>query len=76
MKKTLIWLNEMLSDERGAVSSKRVIGVTGSLCLFIALFVPQNSDISSTLVQTVGLLSAAALGLTSLDKWTHKPPVE
>lgn len=68
MKKVLQWVKSMLSDECGAISSKRVVGVLGSLCLFTALFIADN-NVSPVLVQTVGVLCGAALGLTSLDKW-------
>ncbi len=68
MNKVLRWVKSMLSDECGAISSKRFVGVAGSLCLFVALFIA-DSNVSSALVQTVGVLCGAALGLTSVDKW-------
>ena len=71
MNKILQWIKSMLSDECGSTSSKRVVGVLGSLCLFTALFIADN-NVSSVLVETVGILCGAALGLTSLDKWTKK----
>ena len=73
MKKFFV---SLFLDERGVVSSKRVCGVLCivSLCvtMFANQFTPEHIKPSDTLVNTVGLLAFACLGLTSVDKFTKK----
>lgn len=72
MKKILAGIKSLLSDERGAISSKRVVGITCSIFLCVTLyhnsFTEENIAPSAPLVESVAALSAACLGLTSLDK--------
>ena len=72
MKKLLSGVKSLLSDERGSVSSKRVVGIVCSLFLCITLYQNSFSEEhiapSTPLVQSVAALAAACLGLTSLDK--------
>lgn len=74
MKKLLAYIKCMLTDERGSVSSKRVIGIMCSITLCFtlgySLFAKTNNTISSTLIESVALLAFGCLGLTSLDKFT------
>jgi hypothetical protein len=72
MKKLLSGIKSLLSDERGSISSKRVVGIICSIFLCITLYENSFSEEhiapSTPLVQSVAALSAACLGLTSLDK--------
>jgi hypothetical protein len=72
MKKILAGLKSLLSDERGALSSKRVVGIMCAIFLCITLYSNSFSEEhiapSAPLVESVAALAAACLGLTSLDK--------
>ena len=72
MKKILAGIKSLLSDERGSISSKRFVGIICSLFLCITLYQNSFSEEhiapSAPLVQSVAALTAACLGLTSLDK--------
>lgn len=74
MKKLLGFFKSMLSDEKGSVSSKRVVGIMCSITLCFtlsySLFTKTNNTISPTLIESVALLAFGCLGLTSLDKFT------
>lgn len=76
MKKILAWLNCMVSDERGSVSSKRVVGFICAITLCVTMyhnsFSEQSVAPSDSLVNAVSLLAFGCLGLTSLDKFTFK----
>jgi hypothetical protein len=76
MKKALNWLKSLLSDERGSVSSKRVVGIMCAIFLCITMYHNSFSDEhiapSESLVQSVALLAFGCLGLTSIDKFTFK----
>lgn len=60
----------LLSDEKGAISSKRVIAILGSLVLFVGFFVkiPQNDHLADLIAGVV----AVGLGLTTWDKYSVK----
>jgi len=77
MKKVLSWMNSMLSDERGSVSSKRVVGFICAITLCVTMYHNSFSDESvapsTALVDAVALLAFGCLGLTSIDKFTLKP---
>jgi hypothetical protein len=68
------FIKSLLSDERGAISSKRVCGIlcTVILCatLFANQFTPEHIKPSDTLVEAVTLLAFGCLGLSSVDKFT------
>ena len=66
----LKWLNELLTDERGKISSKRFVGILSALCLCVALFVMKEP--SPTLVNLVAGLSFGSLGLSTADKIWNK----
>ena len=72
MKKLLSGVKSLLADERGAVSSKRLVGIICALFLCVTLyensFSEQHIAPSAPLVESVAALAAACLGLTSLDK--------
>jgi len=65
-------IKSLLSDERGSISSKRVVGIMCSIFLCVTLYQNSFSDEhvapSAPLVESVAALAAACLGLTSLDK--------
>lgn len=69
------WLKKLLSvgDE---VSSKRVIGILGSIVLFGTMiansFSPQNIAPSDALVNSVLVLTLGCFGFTSFDKFAKK----
>lgn len=71
----LQWIKKMFAvgDE---VSSKRFVGITGSLSLVVTMFVNsfthQTIAPSDSLVDAVMIISIGALGLTSADKFTKK----
>jgi hypothetical protein len=72
MKKLLSGVKSLLSDERGGISSKRLVGIICALFLCITLYQNSFSEEhiapSAPLVESVAALAAACLGLTSLDK--------
>jgi len=67
-------MNNLLNDESGNSSSKRVAVLICIIFLNVTLLANSFShgDIhpSDVLVQTVGMLAFGCLGLTSLDKYT------
>jgi uncharacterized membrane protein len=67
-------MNNLLNDESGNASSKRVAGLICIIFLNVTLLANSFShgDIkpSDILVQTIGMLAVACLGLTSIDKYT------
>jgi hypothetical protein len=71
--KSFLWvLKSLISDERGAISSKRCVGIMCAIFLCISLYHNSFCDgghkPSATLVQSVAILAGACLGMTSLDK--------
>jgi len=74
----------MLSDEKGAISSKRMAGIlcTVMLCatLFANQFTPEHIKPSDMLVECVTALAFGCLGLSTIDKFslkkTEQPKVE
>ena len=72
MKKLISWISQILRDERGNPSSKRVVGVLAGFSLCVTLIMNQFTDIeiapSDTLVNAVAALAFGALGLSSADK--------
>lgn len=57
-------IKQIFCDENGQLSSKRVVGVLGSLSLMIALFI-ERTDAS---VWAVAFLAGGALGVTTIEK--------
>jgi hypothetical protein len=76
MKKLLNALKQMISDENGNVSSKRVVGIMCSIFLCVTLYENSFSEEhiapSVPLVETVGALAFGCLGLSSVDKWSKR----
>jgi len=66
----------MLSDEKGAISSKRIAGIlcTVMLCatLFANQFTPEHIKPSDMLVECVTALAFGCLGLSTIDKFSLK----
>jgi len=67
-------LREILSDEKGRLSSKRIVGVICAIFLCVTLYQNSFSEEhiapSVPLVQVVGALAFGCLGLSSIDKYT------
>jgi hypothetical protein len=57
-------IKQIFCDENGQLSSKRVVGVLGSLSLMIALFIERTD----ALVWAVAFLAGGALGITTIEK--------
>ena len=69
------WIDKLLRDEKGAPSSKRIMGLVSGVSLCVALFlnVILGKPVDSTLVNAVAALAFGTLGLSSLDKlWSYK----
>lgn len=70
------FIKQILQDETGSVSSKRVCGVicTIMLCatLFANQFTPEHIKPSDVLVECVTALAFGCLGLTTIDKFSLK----
>ena len=63
MKKIVDWLSSFFNSEKGT-SSKRLVGIIGSLTLFISLYKNPTSD---ALVWGTVSISSIALGLTTIE---------
>ena len=75
----LSWIKKMFSvGDEG--SSKRFIGIAGSVSLITTMFVNsfthQSIAPSESLVDAVMIISVGALGLTSADKFANKKKEE
>jgi hypothetical protein len=70
------WLANLLSDERGSVSTKRVIALLSALFICITLlansFTHQEIAPSDKLVDAVMVICIAAMGTTTIDKFSQK----
>jgi uncharacterized membrane protein YvbJ len=70
------WLANLLSDERGSVSTKRVIALLSALFICITLlansFTHQEIAPSDKLVDAVMVICVAAMGTTTIDKFSQK----
>ena len=70
------FIKQILADETGSVSSKRVCGLicTIMLCstLFANQFTPEHIKPSDTLVECVTALAFGCLGLTTIDKFSTR----
>lgn len=74
LKKFMDGANSLLADEKGAVSSKRFVGLLAAVTLCITMYSNSFSEAhiapSDSLVNAVALLAFGALGLSSVDKFT------
>lgn len=72
--KILSGLKSLITDEKGAVSSKRFVGLIAALTLCITMYHNSFSGAgvapADSLVNAVALLAFGALGLSSVDKFT------
>jgi uncharacterized membrane protein YvbJ len=70
------WLANLLSDERGSVSTKRVIALLSALFICVTLlansFTHQEIAPSDKLVDAVMVICIAAMGTTTIDKFSQK----
>jgi uncharacterized membrane protein YvbJ len=70
------WLANLLSDERGSVSTKRVIALLSALFICVTLlansFTHQEIAPSDKLVDAVMVICVAAMGTTTIDKFSQK----
>lgn len=70
------WIANLLSDERGSISSKRIIALLSALFLCITLlansFTNQQIAPSDKLVDAVMTICIAAMGSTTIDKFSTK----
>ena len=69
-------IKEILSDENGRLSSKRVVGILCASTLCVTLYENSFSEEhvapSTILVESVAALAGACLGLASIDKFTKR----
>ena len=72
MKSLISFFKSMLSEAEGVISSKRVIGFLGFLCLAVTMIMNSFTDVSvapsKDLVSAVEFITIGALFGTSLDK--------
>ena len=70
------WIANLLSDERGSVSTKRVIALLSALFICVTLlansFTHQDIAPSDKLVDAVMVICIAAMGTTTIDKFSQK----
>ena len=81
MKNIITWLGEVLKDESGNPSSKRVVGIICALTLCVTMYSNSFTEAhfapSRELVDAVALLTFGCLGLSSVDKiWGKKKEEE
>jgi hypothetical protein len=74
LKKFMDGVKSLMADEKGAVSSKRFVGLLAAVTLCVTMYHNSFSttDIApaDSLVNAVAMLAFGALGLTSFDKFT------
>lgn len=66
----LDFIKNMLADERGSISHKRVIVTIGAFCLFAGLFM--NKQVNEHIAELVAAIVAAGMGFTTWDKFSNK----
>lgn len=59
---------QAFKGDKGELSSKRVVGITGAAILYIAIFV--DIDPPSELIQAVEWITILCLGFTSIEKFS------
>ena len=74
------WIANLLSDERGSISTKRVIALLSALFLCITLLANSFSHLeiapSDKLVDAVKAICIAAMGTSTIDKFSIKKDAE
>ncbi len=67
---------ELFEDERGILSSKRILGTICVLVLCIislaTTFVPEYTGVPEYIITTIAALAFGLLGLSSVDKFSSK----
>jgi Na+/H+ antiporter NhaC len=63
-------LKDMLTDERGSTSHKRVIVSLGALCLFVGFFI--HIPVNDHLADLIAGIVAVGMGFTTWDKFSVK----
>ena len=70
------WIANLLADERGSISTKRVIALLSAFFLCVTLllnsFTHQGIAPSDKLVDAVMAICIAAMGSTTIDKFSTK----
>jgi hypothetical protein len=68
------WIANLLSDERGSISTKRVIALLSAffLCVTLLLNAINGVALSDNIVNAVMAICVAAMGSTSIDKFSNK----
>lgn len=68
------WIANLLSDERGSISTKRVIALLSAffLCVALLLNAIKGVALSDNIVNAVMAICVAAMGSTSIDKFSNK----
>lgn len=74
LQKFMDGAKSLLADEKGAVSSKRFVGLLAAISLCVTMYHNSFSESSvapsDALVNAVALLAFGSLGLSSVDKFT------
>jgi len=74
LKKFMDGVKSLMTDEKGAVSSKRFVGLLAAVTLCVTMYHNSFSEVgvapADSLVNAVALLAFGALGLSSVDKFT------
>ena len=64
------FIKDMLTDERGSTSHKRVIVSLGALSLIVAFLA--HIPVSDHLADLIAAIVAAGMGFTTWDKFSNK----
>lgn len=67
------WIANLLSDERGSISTKRVIALLSAffLCVTLLLNAFKGVALSDNIVNAVMAICVAAMGSTTIDKFSN-----
>lgn len=67
------WIANLLSDERGSISSKRIIALLSAffLCATLMLNAFKGIALSDNIVNAVMAICIAAMGSTTIDKFSN-----
>lgn len=67
------WIANLLSDERGSISSKRIIALLSAffLCVTLLLNAFKGVALSDNIVNAVMAICIAAMGSTTIDKFSN-----
>lgn len=68
------WIANLLADERGSISSKRIIALLSAffLCVTLLLNAFKGVALSDNIVTAVMTICIAAMGSTTIDKFSTK----